>query len=279
MEKKFWWPPLAAWPIGPRCEKPRSHGITMVFDKGMGMNNFQDLLEIAGEYIDFIKLGFGSAALYRSEMLAQKVIMARRYGVELYTGGTLTELAYWQGLFDEFLYTLRSHGIQWVEISDGTIHLSSRERRTLIHKAVEQDFKVLTEVGKKDPKKHLALPALIQQVLEDTSDGASYVIVEGRESGKDVNLYDESGTVKEEDMKMLIESLPSLDQLIWEAPLKDQQQYLIETFGPNVNLGNIPSNEVIALESLRRGLRSDTLRQALTGRSWQEEIHPNTQII
>ncbi|KAB2953891.1 phosphosulfolactate synthase [Heliorestis acidaminivorans] len=279
MEKKFWWPPLSAWPIGPRHEKPRTQGITMVFDKGMGMNAFQDLLETAGEYIDFIKLGFGSAALYRSEMLAQKVTMARRYGVELYTGGTLTELAYWQGLFDEFLYTLRSHGIQWIEISDGTIHLSSRERKSLIQKAVAQNFKVLTEVGKKDPKKHLALPALIQQIVEDTNEGADYVIVEGRESGKDVNLYDEDGAIREKDMEMLVESLPSLDILLWEAPLKDQQQMLIENFGPNVNLGNIPSPEVIALESLRRGLRSDTLRQALTGRSWQEEIHPSTKII
>lgn len=272
MHKKSLWPPLAQWPIGPRYEKPRSQGVTMVFDKGLGLAAFQDLLETAGDYIDFIKLGFGSAALYRSEVLGQKVSMARRYGVEVYVGGTLGEMAHWQGVFDDLLQALQFHGVKWFEVSDGTINLSSRERRALIRQALDHGFKVLTEVGKKDPKKHLALPLLIQQVIEDLSDGASYVIVEGRESGKGVNLYDEKGSIKEEDLEKVVNALSSNVPLLWEAPLKEQQQALIMRFGPNVNLGNVPSTEVIALESLRRGLRSDTLRHVLTGNIWREQL-------
>ncbi|MTV50548.1 phosphosulfolactate synthase [Heliobacillus mobilis] len=263
MPKKPLWSPTTAWPTGLRNDKPRNQGVTMVFDKGIGLVAFHDLLEMAGNYIDFIKLGFGSSALYRPEILEQKVDLARRYGVEVYVGGTLGEIAYWQQDYDEFLRGLHGYGIGWVEISDGTIDLSLRERRQLIRHALNEGFRVITEVGKKDPAQNLALSHLIQQVLDDLASGAAYVIIEGRESGKNVNLFDAKGEVSEDDLEILAGALASTDVLIWEAPIKGQQQILIQRFGPNVNLGNIPVTEVIALESLRRGLRSDTLRPVI----------------
>ncbi|MZP29637.1 phosphosulfolactate synthase [Heliobacterium undosum] len=267
--KPLWFPPVS-WPTGFRNEKPRSQGMTMVFDKGVGLVSFHDLLEMAADHIDFIKLGFGSSALYRPEILEQKVNLARRYGVEVYVGGTLGEIAYWQGGYDELLAGLKGVDIRWVEISDGTINITPRERRILIQKAISNGFQVLTEVGKKDPRQTLPLQAIIQQIGEDLSEGASYVIVEGRESGKGVNFYDTKGQIRDDDLERMVDSVGNVDALLWEAPLKEQQQALIARFGVNVNLGNIPVTEVIALESLRRGLRSDTLALAVEEKARQE---------
>ena len=48
------------------------------------------------------------------------------------------------------------------------------------------------------------------------------------------------------------------DKILWEAPKKQQQVFFIKLLGANVNLGNIGTNDVIPLECLRQGLRSDT---------------------
>ncbi|MBM7867773.1 phosphosulfolactate synthase [Heliobacterium gestii] len=267
--KPLWFPPVS-WPTGFRNEKPRTQGVTMIFDKGIGLVSFHDLLEMAADHIDFIKLGFGSAALYRPEILEQKVNLARRYGVEVYVGGTLGEIAYWQGGYEELLAGLQAVDIRWVEISDGTIQIPSRERRALIRKVTDRGFQVLTEVGKKDPRQTLPLPAIIRQIREDLAEGASYVIVEGRESGKGVNFYDSKGEIRDDDLEAMVEAVGKVDALLWEAPMKEQQQALIKRFGVNVNLGNIPVHEAIALESLRRGLRSDTLALAIEEKARQE---------
>ncbi|MDD2422548.1 MAG: phosphosulfolactate synthase [Heliobacteriaceae bacterium] len=265
METKRQGPLVKAWPYGDRNEKPRSTGVTMVFDKGLGLHAWADLLATAGEYIDFIKLGFGSAALYAPQTLEQKVALAREHAVAVYFGGTLTEIAFVQGNYSEYLRRLQGYGIGWVEVSDGTISLSPAQRRELIDQAQTAGFRVITEVGKKDPRYQIPLPDLIRQMRADWAAGAAYVIIEGRESGKGVNLFDRTGEFKADGLAMLVRELPAGLPVIWEAPLKNQQVTLIRLCGQNVNLGNIPAGEVIALESLRRGLRADTLRYTLPG--------------
>ncbi len=252
-------------PLQERARKPRSTGQTMVIDKGLGLSQTRALLELAGEYIDFIKLGFGTAALYPERLLREKVALIRGRGVEPYPGGTFFEVAVLQGRLEAFLVATWELGFRTVEVSDGTIDLCPREREQAIRTARALGFTVITEVGKKDGARELDPAAARAQVEADLAAGAAKVILEGRESGKGAGVYDGEGRLRPGILEELVAGLPDPGAVMWEAPLKAQQQELIARFGPNVNLGNVAPDEVIALEALRCGLRGDTLRLALEG--------------
>lgn len=252
-------------PLAGRRAKPRSAGQTMVIDKGLGLAETRDLLELAGPYIDYIKLGFGTAALYPERLLRAKVELIRSFGVEPYPGGTFLEVALLQGRLEAYLRASWALGFTTIEVSDGTIDLSPAERAAAIAAARSLGFDVITEVGKKDGASELDASAALAQVRADLAQGACKVILEGRESGKGVGIYDDRGRLKKDDLAPLIAGLERPDAVMWEAPLKAQQQELIALFGPNVNLGNVAPGEVMALEALRCGLRGDTLRLALEG--------------
>lgn len=252
-------------PLPGRARKPRSVGLTMVIDKGLGLGPTRALLELAGEYIDFIKLGFGTAALYPERILREKVALIRGCGVEPYPGGTFLEAALLQGRLEAFLAATWDLGFRAVEVSEGTIDLDHRDRERAIRAARNMGFTVITEVGKKDGSQELDPAAALSRIEADLAAGAAKVIVEGRESGKGVGLYDREGRLKLGLLERLVAGLPDPGAIIWEAPLKAQQEELIARFGVNVNLGNVPPEEVIALEALRCGLRGDTLRLAIEG--------------
>ncbi len=267
MEKKehfkSWWD-LLNYPCPERQIKPRNRGLTMVIDKGLGLTELKELLDIAADYIDFIKLGFGTSALYPEFVLKEKVKLVRKYGVDIFPGGTFLEVALYQGKVDLFLQTSCELGYSFIEVSDGTISLPPEVRLETILKARELGFGVISEVGKKDNRDEVSLEKLIEQANRDLEAGVYKVIVEGRESGKGVVIYDARGGIKKPELDKLETGLPGSDSVIWEAPLKHQQQELIFKFGPNVNLGNVPPDEVLALEALRVGLRGDTFRNLLS---------------
>jgi phosphosulfolactate synthase len=256
------WGDVIEPPLPGRLAKPRGHGLTMVIDKGLGLTATRDLLEVGAPYIDFLKLAFGTSALCSERFLRAKIDLVRSHGVEVYPGGTFLEIALLQGRLAAYLSRACELGFRFVEVSDGTIELDRSQRSAAIRAATGTGLHVISEVGKKDPLAHCSPSWLREQVEADLGDGAGKVIVEGRESGLRAGVYDEQGRLREEDLAVLAEGLdPAL--LVWEAPLKAQQEALILRYGPNVNLGNIPPAEVLALEALRRGLRGDTLRAAL----------------
>ncbi len=261
-------------PLAGGVPRPRRRGITVVIDKGLGLGETGDLLETGGEYIDFWKLAFGTPALYRSDILRRKIRLLREAGVEPFPGGTFMEIAFFQGWYREFLEKARELGFTFLEISDGTVSYSLEERRSLIRAAREAGFEVFTEVGKKHPADRVPTTNIKEQIESDLQEGAFRVIVEGRESGKGVVIYRGDGTVDEDELEELVRDVPDLDLLVWEAPLREQQQDLILRFGPNVNLGNIPPHEVLSVEALRRGLRGDTLRASLLGQVLRERSEP-----
>lgn len=262
-ETKKSWQELLQFPMGNRLNKPRESGLTMIIDKGLGLGETRDLLNLGGDYIDFFKLGFGTSALYEDKMLEEKIHLVRSSGVMIYPGGTFLEVAILQDKLREFLTLARDFGFNAIEVSDGTIELSRKMRAKAITEAVETGFVVLTEVGKKDPNSEFEIKEIVQLVNFDLSYGASQVIVEGRESGKSVGLYDKDGNLILSDLEELVYSIGDSSKLIWEAPMKDQQQELIIRFGSNVNIGNVNPHEVLALEALRVGLRADTLKTTL----------------
>jgi phosphosulfolactate synthase len=257
------WRNFITFPLGERLAKPRTQGLTMILDKGIGLGETRDMLSTAGQYIDFIKLGFGTAALYNNDILEEKINLVKAYNIDIYPGGTFLEVALFQNRLEEFLYLSKQLGFSCIEVSDGTIKVTPEVRERAIAKAREMGFKVLTEVGKKVGDDNPPIPEMAEIIRSDLKNGAFKVILEGRESGINVGLYDEQGNFIKDDLDMLLSEIADPRIIFWEAPQKDQQLELINRFGPNVNLGNIAPGEIMALEALRVGLRADTLKTAV----------------
>jgi phosphosulfolactate synthase len=256
------WEGVIVMPGGERTSKPRSSGLTMVIDKGLGLGQIEDLASTSGSYIDVVKLTFGTSAFYDTELLKKKNRLLAAAGIEVMPGGTFLEVAFWQRVAEAYLERALNLGFSAIEVSDGTIELPRSERARLIRLARDLGFKVISEVGKKDPQEALPFPLLHELVQEDLENGAFKVIIEAREAGKGVGIFDGQGWTRMDEVDRILEGVRGVDDLIWEAPLKNQQQDLILRFGPDVNLGNIPPEEVLALEALRQGVRGDTLKKA-----------------
>ncbi len=266
-EVKNGWDLDIKFPLVGREDKPRMNGLTMVLDKGLSLTETRELLEVSSDYIDFLKLSFGTSALYPHELLKEKIKLIKSYNVDIYPGGTFLEVAVVQDKVEEYLNRAQELGFTAIEVSDGTINLTANLRSVIIKKARRLGFKVLTEIGKKDKSKDFKTNKMIKKLKSDLADGAFKVIIEARESGKGVSIYDETGQADEFKLKKILLETPRVSDIIWEAPLKKQQVYFINTLGNNVNLGNINYHEVLALESLRTGLRGDTFKGTLNNKS------------
>ncbi|SFK94028.1 phosphosulfolactate synthase [Paenibacillus sp. 1_12] len=253
------WHPLLSDPSGKRTDKPRMLGKTMVIDKGLGIHALDDLLQTAGSYVDMLKIGFGTSPLYETDILKRKIEMAKKQNIIVYPGGTFLEVAIQQDAVDEFFDMISIMGFNGVEISDGTIELDRSLRSELITRAAECGFTVITEYGKKMWGSSIEIEELIETVTIDAELGASLITIEGRESGKGVGIYDEYGECKDRDILKVLERVPSRHLLLWEAPQKEQQVHLLNLLGSDIHLGNVAPQDLISLEALRRGLRSDTM--------------------
>ena len=243
-----------------REEKPRSKGITMVLDKGLGLETAESLMDISGEYVDYLKFGWGTSIVHEQEIIKAKVEMYKAHDITPYTGGTLFELAYMNEKLEEFFQEAHDLGFPAIEISDGSINIPHEKKVECIKLAKENGFEVLSEVGKKDPNldKELTLDERIQYMQEELEAGSSLIIVEAREGGKNIGIFDKSGNAKEDEIDYILDNFDG-DKLLWEAPNKDQQVFFILKLGNTVNLGNVSSDDITSLETLRRGLRGDTV--------------------
>jgi phosphosulfolactate synthase len=241
-----------------RSPKPRDRGITHVMDKGMTLRDIEGLFESAGEYIDILKLGWGTA--YVTNNLREKVELCRTYGTPVVCGGTFFEAVVGLDKLDEYRSWLEEHGITHVEVSDGTVSLEREEKLALIAE-LARDFAVLSEVGSKDEATVFAPYQWVVWIKEELEAGAWKVITEGREGGT-AGIFRPNGEVRTGLIDEIAHEVDVAD-VVFEAPTKASQGYFVKQFGPDVNLGNIPPEEVIPLETLRLGLRADTLREVL----------------
>jgi phosphosulfolactate synthase len=246
--------------IDRRLPRPRERGITMVIDTGLGSVATADMLEIAAPHVDHWKLAFGTSALMPIHALRHKLELLTEHDILTYPGGTLLEAAIVQQHCRVYMRRARELGFRAVEISDGTISLTAERRHRMIDCAHDAGLVAITEVGKKDPAHQPEARELAEQALKDIEWGAAWVIVEARESGRGVGIYDETGALRGDFLEEIVRQLGDYtNRLIWEAPQKDQQAALVRRFGANVSLGNVAACEVLALEALRSGLRYETL--------------------
>ena len=243
-----------------REEKPRTCGLTMVLDKGLGLETANSLMDISGEYVDYLKFGWGTSIVHEQDIIKAKVEMYKNHDITPYTGGTLFELAYKANKLEEFFDEAHRLGFKAIEISDGSTKISHEDKLECIGLAKDDGFEVLSEVGKKDPTldKELTLDERISQMKDELNAGSSLIIVEAREGGKNIGIFDKSGNAKEDEIDVIVDEIDN-KRILWEAPNKDQQVFFILKFGNTVNLGNISSDDITSLETLRRGLRGDTL--------------------
>jgi phosphosulfolactate synthase len=246
--------------IPERTQKPRDSGFTMVMDKGLSVRETEDFLSSSSVYTDIVKLGWATS--YVTPNLRTKLQIYREAGVPVYFGGTLFELFIVRNCFDDYRRLLDDFQLTFAEVSDGSIEMPHEKKCEYIH-TLSKQVTVLSEVGSKDAEKIIPPYKWIKLMQSELDAGAWKVIGEAREAGN-VGLFRASGEVREGLVEEILTQVP-FEKIIWEAPQKSQQVFFIKLLGANVNLGNIAPNEVIPLETIRLGIRSDTFSHFLNG--------------
>jgi phosphosulfolactate synthase len=241
-----------------RPSKPRERGLTHVIDKGLTLGEVDGMFEAAGDYVDIVKLGWGTSYVTRN--LREKVQRYHDHGTPVMCGGTLLEAAVARGRVEEFRRWNQDVGFTHVEVSDGTLRMERESKQELI-RSLARDFVVLSEVGSKDQDAIYAPYQWVAWIREELEAGAWKVITEARETGT-AGIFRGTGEVRSGLIDEIVHEIP-VDNLLFEAPQKDQQAWFVRHLGPEVNLGNVPPDEVIPLETLRLGLRSDTMPDLL----------------
>jgi len=236
-----------------RAVKPRDTGITMVMDKGLSLRQVEDFVEVSGVHTDIVKLGWATS--FVTPNLDQKLAIYREAGIPVYFGGTLFEAFIVRGQFDDYCRILDKYKMEYVEVSDGSIEIEHDVKCDYIRKLSKQ-LTVISEVGSKDIQKIFAPYKWIKLMQAEIEAGSWKVIAEARESGN-VGIYRDSGEVRQGLVDEILTQIPE-QTIIWEAPQKAQQVWFIKLIGANVSLGNIAPADVIPLETLRLGIRSDT---------------------
>lgn len=237
-----------------RTEKPRNKGITLALDKGFSVRQAEDFCEATSNYTDIVKLGWGTSLV--TQNLRQKLDVYNSYNIPVYFGGTLFEAYVLRDELDKYVKLLQDYDIEYLEVSNGTIWLSDKRKNEII-KDLSKDFTVLSEVGSKNPDDIIPPYKWVKMIESELEAGAWKVICEARESGT-VGVFRPNGEIRSGLIDEIADQI-SIEHLLFEAPNKDQQVWFIKKFGSNVNLGNIQPAEVISVETLRLGLRSDTL--------------------
>lgn len=236
-----------------RTEKPRKSGLTMVMDKGISMRQAEDMMETSADYIDYVKLGFGTSVI--SKNVKEKIKLYQKNNIKVYLGGTLFEAFIIRNKFEDYIKFITSLGIDSAEVSDGSITIEHDKKCEFISK-LSKNFTVLSEVGSKEEGVIIHPARWIKMMQAELDAGASQVIAEARESGN-VGIFHKNGSAHTLLINRIVNKI-KLENIIWETPQKPQQVYFLKLFGSNVNVGNIGVDDVIPLETLRLGLRGDT---------------------
>lgn len=246
-------------PLIPVREKqPRNQGLTMVMDKGLSLRETEDMISVAGQYIDMVKFGFGTAMV--TPIIKEKISLLKKAGIKAYLGGTLFEAFVVRGMFKDYQKLLEKLDLELAEVSDGTLEMDHTDKCNYIKQLTSQ-VTVISEVGSKMAGVVIPNDKWVSMMNDELLAGSWKVIAEAREGGN-IGIYNQDHSANTELIDSIAKSI-SMDNVIWEAPLKNQQAWFIKLMGANVNLGNIAPTEVIALETLRIGLRGDTFFQFL----------------
>jgi phosphosulfolactate synthase len=250
-----------------RTVKPRKNGVTMVMDKGISLRQAQDFVDVSAEYVDFVKLGFGTSVITKN--VKEKIKLYKSANLKVYVGGTLFEAFVIRNKFEDYLRYIEDLGLDSAEVSDGSIDLNHDKKCEYIAR-LAKDYTVLSEVGSKEEGVIIHPARWIKMMQAELEAGASKVIAEARESGT-VGIFHKNGSAHTLLIHRIVNKV-KIENIIWETPQKTQQVYFLKLFGANVNVGNIGVDDVIPLETLRLGLRGDTFFTFLPEEMKQEVL-------
>ncbi|MFC5269190.1 phosphosulfolactate synthase [Adhaeribacter terreus] len=252
--------------------KPRESGYTMAMDKGLSVREVEDFIEVAGNYVDIVKLGWATS--YVVPNLQKKLDAYKAAGIPVYFGGTLFEAFVIRNQFEDYRRVLDKYKMEYAEVSDGSIDMEHGQKLEYIRTLSEQ-VTVLSEVGSKDAEKIIPPYKWIKLMLDELEAGSWKVIGEAREAGN-VGLFRSTGEVRSGLVEEILTKVP-FEKILWEAPQKSQQVFFIKLLGANVNLGNIAPSEVVPLETIRLGLRGDTFSHFLNQNNATPKMNGVTQ--
>tara|TARA_B100000674_G_C37908950_1_gene947606 strand:+ start:349 stop:1107 length:759 start_codon:yes stop_codon:yes gene_type:complete len=241
-----------------RTKKPRSKGITMMMDKGLSINQAKEFISVNSKYTDIVKLGFGTSII--TPEIKKKIKIYKQNNILVYLGGTLFEAFVIRKQLDDYKKFLDHLGLEMLEVSDGSINIEHEKKCEYIND-LSKNFKVVSEVGSKYENQQDNTKNWKKWIEEEIKSGSWKVITEARESGN-IGIFDNNFNIKNKIVDEIIETIDH-SHIIWETPKKSQQVWFINKLGQNANLGNISYNEIIPLECLRLGLRSDTFHNFL----------------
>ena len=241
-----------------RPNKPRNEGLTMVMDKGLSLNEAENMVALKSDLTDIVKLGFGTSILTKN--IAEKIKLYQQSGMMVYTGGTLFEAFIVRNQFDDYCKLMDTLKLDMVEVSDGSMFIEHDKKCEYIQK-LASNYRVISEIGSKDESVTIKKSDWIKFMKKELDAGSWKVIAEAREGGN-VGVFYKNGLVKNDLIQEITKQI-SVTEILWEAPQKQQQVWFINNFGANVNLGNISPNDIISLECLRLGLRGDTFNNYL----------------
>ena len=236
-----------------RDAKPRNNGLTMVMDKGLSIRELENMISVSGQYVDMVKFGFGTAMV--TPNIKDKIAVLKQNAIKPYLGGTLFEAFIARNMFDEFRKLLDTLKLDLAEVSDGTLEMPHEKKCEYIAK-LSQQVTVISEVGSKQADVNIPNEDWVRMMKNELQAGSWKVIAEAREGGN-IGIYNSDHSANSELIEQIMSNI-SIDDVLWEAPIKNQQAMFVNLLDANVNLGNIAPNEVIALETLRIGLRGDT---------------------
>jgi phosphosulfolactate synthase len=236
-----------------RTQKPRKTGITMVMDKGISLRQAEDFVEMNADFVDYVKLGFGTSVI--SKNLKEKIKLYQKANIKVYLGGTLFEAFLVRNKFEDYIKLAESLELDAAEVSDGSVTIEHTRKCEYINK-LSRRFIVLSEVGSKEEGVIIHPSRWINMMLAELQAGSNKVIAEARESGN-VGIFHKNGSAHTLLINRIVNKV-KLENIIWETPQKTQQVFFLKLFGSNVNVGNIAVDDVIPLETLRLGLRGDT---------------------
>jgi phosphosulfolactate synthase len=231
--------------------------LTCPFDPGYDPLTLESHLKQSSHLYSSLKISMACWMIAREDCTRQKIAAAGRAGVPVVTGGGPFEIAVAQNELPAYLDLCASIGVARIECGEGFTRLALTPTQ-VIKMAAERGLEVQFELGKKHGGAFHedTMPGLIAQGFEWLESGAVSLVVEARESGKDIGLFDERGSLNTSYAERFAGAF-GLAAVMFEAPNKPSQFALLDHFGPLVQLANVRLEEVLRVEIYRRGLHSD----------------------
>lgn len=230
---------------------------TSPFDPGYDPATLESHLEQSAHLMSILKISMACWMVAKEAATRRKVAAAKKHRVATVTGGGPFEVAVAQGQLSAYLDLCADIGVTRIECGEGFTEMTLKAA-DVVKMASDRGLDVQFELGKKHTGAFTddGVTQLIEQGRRWLDAGALQLVVEARESAKEVGLFDDMGNLNRAYADRFAEAF-GLHTVMFEAPNKPSQFALLNHFGREVHLCNVRLEELLRVEIYRRGLHSD----------------------